>query len=94
MFKDEQISFFMSEISKNKNFYSNINSSHINKSDHVTMETRKTNNGWQFAKCNSFSNTFIFQKYVSGEFVVQNDINYREVSQVLKKFVYVTLIEL
>ena len=47
----------MSEISKNKNFYSNINSSHINKSDHVTMETRKTNNGWQFAKCNSFSNT-------------------------------------
>ena len=38
----------MSEISKNKNFYSNINSSHINKSDHVTMETRKTNDGWQF----------------------------------------------
>ena len=31
------------------------------------------------------NNTFIFQIYVSGEFVVQNDINYREVSQVLKK---------
>ena len=40
----------MSEISKNKNFYSNINSSHINKSDHVTMETWKTNDGWQFAE--------------------------------------------
>ena len=55
--KDEQISFFMSEISKNKNFHSNLNSSRINKSDHVTMETRKTNDGWQFAKSNSFSNT-------------------------------------
>ena len=31
------------------------------------------------------NNTFIFQKYVSGEFVVQKDVNYREVSQVLKK---------
>ena len=31
------------------------------------------------------NNTFIFFKYVLGEFVVQNDINYREVSQVLKK---------
>ena len=60
-FKDEQISFFMSEISKKTNLHNNINSSHFNKSDHVTIETdnnkRRANDGWQFPKSNSFSNT-------------------------------------
>jgi hypothetical protein len=62
-FKDEQIVFLMSEISKKTNIHSNINSSRFNKSDHVTMETdnnkRRTNDylGWKTAKSNSYLNT-------------------------------------
>ena len=62
-----------------KNSSDTHNSTVLRNVDAAALSTENDNHVENLRQ--DLNNTFIFQKYVSGEFVVQNDINYREVSQ-------------